>query len=59
MNDIPDDDANAEMAGVLMDVVELCESGEFCEDIFLNFIREGHTIGLVDYTRNYFSRNKP
>jgi len=45
--------AFAQQAGILQEVVELCESGEFDDFIFLNFIREGFTSGLINYTRSY------
>lgn len=44
-------DNNAQMARVLRDVIELIESDDFDEDVFLDFVREGHTEDLTSYMK--------
>lgn len=45
-------------ARVLQEVLELCESGEFEADIFLQFISSGLTKGLTEFSRLPFAERQ-
>lgn len=45
-----------EMAAVIQDIVNLCETGEFNPVIFLDFIRSRKTRSLMQYHRDYFQK---